>query len=100
MNRLTRKNKTGEYELLTKNKPLDELLSHLGPYEDLEERLCQIFHGEITLENICHQMEAQLREPDHTDNYRARVLTYEDSDEWDAFKKAQMEGRVIIIPEK
>lgn len=55
-------------------------------YRELEKRLTDMFGGKISLEIVVDEMERYLKEPDNPHPVNAKILTYEDAADWDAYR--------------
>lgn len=56
-------------------------------YQELESRLQNIFGGEVPLSMIVDELELKLKEPDNPHPINAKILTYEDTAEWERYKE-------------
>ena len=70
-----------------------EVLRDMQEYRDLSERIRAMFGDAATLKDVVDSLERKVREPEKPDPVNARILTYEESDMWDAY-------RAIGTPEK
>ena len=61
-------------------------LKEIQPYRALEKRLTDMFGGELSLEDVMDELERYLKEPDNTHPINAKILTYEDAADWDAYR--------------
>lgn len=64
---------------------VEEVLRDMQEYRDLSERVRAMFGDTITLKEIVDSLEREVREPEKPDPVRARILSYEESDMWDAY---------------
>lgn len=60
-------------------------LKEIQQYRELEKRLTGMFGGELSLETVVDELERQLKEPDNPHPINAKILTYEDAADWDAY---------------
>lgn len=68
-----------------KDEYIEELEAEVEPYRALEKRLTDMFGGELSLEDVTDELERYLKEPDNTHPINAKILTYEDAADWDAY---------------
>lgn len=68
-----------------KDEYIEELETEVEPYRALEKRLTDMFGGELSLEDVTDELERYLKEPDNTHPINAKILTYEDAADWDAY---------------
>ena len=61
-------------------------LKEIQQYRELEKRLTGMFGGELSLETVVDELERQLKEPDNPHPINAKILTYEDAADWDAYR--------------
>ena len=61
-------------------------LEEVQQYRALETRLAEMFGGELSLEDVTDELERYLKEPDNTHPINAKILTYEDAADWDAYR--------------
>ena len=64
----------------------EAFLEELQKYRALEKRLTDMFGGELSLEDVTDEPERYLKEPDNTHPINAKILTYEDAADWDAYR--------------
>jgi len=64
----------------------EAFLEELQKYRALEKRLTDMFGGELSLEDVTDELERYLKEPDNTHPINAKILTYEDAADWDAYR--------------
>lgn len=69
-----------------KDEYIEELEAEVEPYRALEKRLTDMFGGELSLEDVMDELERYLKEPDNTHPINAKILTYEDAADWDAYR--------------
>lgn len=69
-----------------KDEYIEELETEVEPYRALEKRLTDMFGGELSLEDVTDELERYLKEPDNTHPINAKILTYEDAADWDAYR--------------
>lgn len=69
-----------------KDEYIEELEAEVEPYRALEKRLTDMFGGELSLEDVTDELERYLKEPDNTHLINAKILTYEDAADWDAYR--------------
>lgn len=77
---LERKREVQGYETAIK------ALKEIQQYRELEKRLTGMFSGELSLETVVDELERQLKEPDNPHPINAKILTYEDAADWDAYR--------------
>lgn len=79
-------------------------LEEIQQYRALEKRLLNMFGGSLTLEAVVDDLELALKEPDSPHPMNARILTYKESADWDAYRaigtpeelqKAQKEEKIL-----
>lgn len=56
-------------------------------YEEQERKLSEIFGGTLTISDVIDTLVQRLEEPEKKHPLFARVLTYEDAEEYDAWKQ-------------
>nr|DAF82264.1 MAG TPA: Protein of unknown function (DUF551) [Caudoviricetes sp.] len=78
---------------MTERDGVAEVLRDMQEYRDLSERIRAMFGDAATLKDVVDSLERKVREPEKPDPVNARILTYEESDMWDAY-------RAIGTPEK
>lgn len=61
-------------------------LEEVQQYRALETRLADMFGGELSLEDVTDELERQLKEPDNPHPINAKILTYEEAEDWDAYR--------------
>lgn len=73
------------------NVTIREVLDKLATYEDLEESLQELFQNdEYSFSDVLDTIKRILTEPGKKHPVYARILTYEDADEWDKYKKDKL----------
>ena len=72
---------------------VEALLRDMQEYRSLSERVRTMFGDAATLKDVVDSLERKVLEPEKPDPVNARILTYEESDMWDAY-------RAIGTPEK
>lgn len=63
-----------------------EALTNIQQHRALEKRLTDMFGGELSLEDVTDELERYLKEPDNPHPVNAKILTYEDAADWDAYR--------------
>lgn len=63
-----------------------EVLRDMQEYRDLSERIRAMFGDAATLKDVVDSLERKVREPEKPDPVNARILTYEESAMWEAYK--------------
>ena len=58
----------------------------LAEYEDLNDQIRAMFGDVVTLKDCVDSLEQKVREPEKPDPVNARILTYEESAMWDAYR--------------
>lgn len=61
-------------------------LEEIQKYRALETRLAEMFGGALCLEIVIDELERQLKEPDNPHPINAKILTYEEAADWDAYR--------------
>ena len=61
-------------------------MGEIQKYRSLEKRISNIYGGSISLETIVDEMERRLKEPGNPHPMNAKILTYEDAADWDAYR--------------
>ncbi len=61
-------------------------LEEVQKYQTLEKRLTDMFGGELSLEDVTDELERYLEEPGNPHPVNAKILTYEDAADWDAYR--------------
>ncbi len=61
-------------------------LEEVRQYRALEKRLSDMFRGSLTLGAVVDDLELALKEPDSPHPMNARILTYKESADWDAYR--------------
>lgn len=82
-------------------------LKEIQKYRALEKRLTDMFGGELSLEDVTEELERYLKEPGNPHPVNAKILTYEDAADWDAYRaigtpeecRAAMEKQTAISRE-
>ena len=70
-------------DILTKiNKALEDVLQYCA----LEKRLSDMFCSSVSLKSVVDELERNLKEPDSPHPMKARILTYKESADWDAYR--------------
>lgn len=69
-----------------KDEYIEELEAEVEPYRALEKRLTDMFGGELSLEDVTDELERQLKETDNPHPINAKILTYEEAEDWDAYR--------------
>ena len=77
---LERKREVQGYETAIK------ALKGIQQYRELEKRLIDMFGGEVSLETAVEELERYLKEPGNPHPINAKILTYEDAADWDAYR--------------
>lgn len=62
-------------------------LEEVQQYRALEQHLSDMFGGTLTLEQVVDSLERQLTEPDSPHPLKARILTYKEASDWDAYRE-------------
>ena len=75
-----------------------DMVEKLAEYEDLEERLEKIFNGELPLKVYVDLLECHVLDRERTDQLSARMLTYEDAEEWDEYKRLRDSSLLLKLP--
>ena len=63
-----------------------QALEEVQRYRALEKRLVEMFGAALSLETAIDELERQLKEPDNPHPINAKILTYEDAADWDAYR--------------
>ena len=63
-------------------KALEDVLQ----YRALEKRLSDMFCSSVSLKSVVDELERNLKEPDSPHPMKARILTYKESADWDAYR--------------
>lgn len=63
-----------------------QALEEVQKYQALEKRLIDMFGGEVSLETAVEELERYLKEPGNPHPINAKILTYEDAADWDAYR--------------
>ena len=71
---------------MTERDGVAEVLRDMQEYRDLRERIRAMFGDAVTLNDVVDSLERKVREPEKLDPVNARILTYEESDMWDAYR--------------
>ena len=71
----------------------ESLLRDIQEYRNLSDRVRSMFGDAATLKDVVDSLERKVLEPEKPDPVNARILTYEESAMWDAY-------RAIGTPEK
>lgn len=69
-----------------KDEYIEELEAEVEQYRALEKRLTDMFGGELSLEDVTDELERYLEEPGNPHPVNAKILTYEDAADWDAYR--------------
>lgn len=64
----------------------EALLRDMQEYRDLSDRVRSMFGDVATLKDVVDSLERKLLEPEKPDPVNARILTYEESAMWDAYR--------------
>lgn len=64
----------------------ESLLRDMQEYRDLSDRIRSMFGDAATLKDVVDSLERKLLEPEKPDPVNARILTYEESAMWDAYR--------------
>lgn len=82
----------------SENKKIVRLGEHLKEYEDLEDRLTEHFGGDVPLQEIVDALMeyGEVKALGHPT--KARLLTNESVTEWEEYKAANEQGRVMQLP--
>ena len=75
-------------------------LEDMQQYRILENRLSDMFGGDLTLLDVVNELERQLKEPGNPHPINARILTYEDSANWEAYKAIGTPEECLTASEK
>lgn len=65
---------------------INDVCERLAEYEDLNDQIRAMFGDAVTLKDCVDSLEKKVREPEKPDPVNARILTYEESDMWDAYR--------------
>ena len=65
---------------------ISDVCERLAEYEDLNDQIRAMFGDAVTLKDCVDSLEKKVREPEKPDPVNARILTYEESDMWDAYR--------------
>lgn len=84
------------------------MVEELQQYRALEKRLAEMFGVALSLEDIIDELERQLKEPGSPHPVNAKILTYEDAADWDAYRaigtpeecQAAMEKQIPYKPSR
>lgn len=99
MERLTERTSDGEVipRMDLRNNGHKKCMKHLAEYEDLEERLEKIYGKcDEMLKIIVSYLEKHngLSKP----SYKAILLTDEDAEKWEEWKRLEEQGKLLILP--
>lgn len=61
-------------------------LEDVMQYRALEKRLSDMFCSSVSLKSVVDELERNLKEPDSPHPMKARILTYKESADWDAYR--------------
>lgn len=61
-------------------------LEDVQQYRTLEKRLSDMFCSSVSLKSVVDELERNLKEPDSPHPMKARILTYKESADWDAYR--------------
>lgn len=61
-------------------------LEEVQQYRTLEKRLSDMFCSSVSLKSVVDELERNLKEPDSPHPMKARILTYKESADWDAYR--------------
>ena len=64
----------------------ESLLRDMQEYRNLSDRIRAMFGGAVTLKDVVDLLERKVLEPEKPDPVNARILTYEESAMWDAYR--------------
>lgn len=94
------KQDSGEHVPFCYDEEWFKMAKKLADYEDLEERLHKIFGEESTfsLADVVDTMEMRLFEPDKKHPVNAKILTYEEADIWDEYRRLEEQGLLLKLP--
>lgn len=70
-------------------KEIEEMQKKLAYYKELEDRLEVMFGGQMSLEEYVNQLIISLAEPGKAALPNCKILTYEDAEEWEAYKECR-----------
>lgn len=65
---------------------ISDVCERLAEYEDLSDQIRAMFGDAVTLKDFVDSLEKKVREPEKPDPVNARILTYEESAMWDAYR--------------
>lgn len=66
-------------------------------YKELEEKLCVMFAGDCSLSDVVENLERHITEHGKDHPVNARILTYEDADKWNEYRKLEEQGRLLKL---
>lgn len=77
-------------------------LEEVQQYRALEKRLSDMFCSSTSLKIVVDELERNLKEPDSPHPMKARILTYKESADWDAYRAigTPEECRVAVEKQK
>lgn len=70
---------------MTENEAI-KALEEVQQYRTLEKRLSDMFCSSVSLKSVVDELERNLKEPDSPHPMKARILTYKESADWDAYR--------------
>ena len=70
-----------------KGNEVEILLRDMQEYRELTDRVKAIYGDQMTLKDMVDVMERIIREPGRKDPVNARILTYDEADMWDEYRK-------------
>lgn len=73
-------------ELTRMEKLFSERAKELWKYKKQEERLCEIFGGDLTIEDLINSLKNVLTEPNKPHPINCKILTYEEAELWNKYK--------------
>ena len=68
-----------------KDEYIEDLEAEVAKYRALEKHLSEMYESEISLKSVVDELERILKEPDSPHPMNARILTYKESADWDAY---------------
>lgn len=77
-----------------------DALKEIRQYHAIEKRLADMFGGELPLAKYVDDLELALKEPDSPHPMNARILTYEESAMWEAYKAIGTTEELQALKEK
>lgn len=76
------------------DKAYTDLCVKFGKYKKLEERLNNIFNGQITLEDVVEGLERVVLKPGSPHPVNAKMLTYAEAAEWEEYQRLKEQGLI------